>query len=63
MFLDSIYTWELFTQIIYKINIQLVKHADKEYTKTSYIGLNIGWEVLSCSEAFAWRSLSEQLIH
>ena len=39
--------------------IQSVKHADKEYTKTSYIGLNIGWEVLSCSEAIAWRSLSE----
>jgi hypothetical protein len=38
------------------------KHADKEYTKTLYIGLRIGWEVLSRSEAIAWRSLSEQLI-
>jgi hypothetical protein len=47
------------TLVIYKIIIQLVKHADKEYTKTSYISLNIGWEVLSCSEAIAWRSLSE----
>jgi hypothetical protein len=66
MFLD-VYTGtpeKFFTQVIYKIVIQLVKHAaDKEYTKTSYICLNIGWEVLSCSEAIAWRSLSEQLIH
>ena len=62
MFLDSIYTWEIFHTI--QINIQLVKHGDKEYRKTSYIGLNIvGWEVLSCSEAIVWRSLSEQLIH
>jgi len=38
-----------------------VKHAaDKEYIKTSYIGLNIGWEVLSCSEAIARRGLSEK---
>ena len=62
MFLDR----EIFhtSDVIYKIIIQLVKHAaDKEYIKTSYISLNKGWEVLSCSEAIARRSLSEKLIH
>jgi hypothetical protein len=60
-----VYTWEIFhTSHIQNYHpITVVKHADKEYTNTSYISLNIGWEVLSCSEAIAWRSLSEQLIH
>jgi hypothetical protein len=64
MFLDSIYTWESFhTSHIQNYHPISETRRYKEYTKTSYIGLNIGWEVLSCSEAIAWRSLSEQLIH
>jgi hypothetical protein len=38
--MDTVYIL-LCVSVTYKINIQLVKHAEKEYKNTSYIGLNI----------------------